>query len=120
MPTFQHSSKIEFSAIGHNVLDLHCPRCGENNLHQIGVTVYYRGEDAEYIVKTNVQGATTSTEMVANKESDNPSSRRDGLAIQFRCEHCTGYPTDILELTIAQHKGSTEVGWRFSPLNPKS
>lgn len=46
----------------------------------------------------------------------NPSSRRDGLVISFTCEQCSrDDPGDVIELTIAQHKGSTEIGWRFSP-----
>jgi hypothetical protein len=38
----------------------------------------------------------------------NPSWRRDGIAIEFCCEGCGS----IGELTIAQHKGVTLVGWR--------
>ena len=37
--------------------------------------------------------------------SGNPSARRDGLRVQFRCEGCLATPV----LTIAQHKGQTHV-----------
>jgi hypothetical protein len=38
------------------------------------------------------------------------------MAIQFECEQCGGgADDDWIELTIAQHKGSTEIGWRFTP-----
>jgi hypothetical protein len=40
-------------------------------------------------------------------QGTNPSSRRGGIAIRFWCEGCPF----ISELTLAQHKGSTEVEW---------
>ena len=40
--------------------------------------------------------------------SGNPSDRRHGLAVAFTCEACPFQG----ELTVAQHKGATLVGWR--------
>jgi len=28
---------------------------------------------------------------------------------------CKGIDDNVLELTISQHKGTTEIGWRYSP-----
>jgi hypothetical protein len=58
--------------------------------------------------------------MATSEGSGNPSSRRQGLAIRFFCEGCGGADSDdIIELTVAQHKGSTELAWRYSPAKPK-
>jgi hypothetical protein len=87
--------------------ELVCPQCGYLNLHQGRVTVFDRSEDARMTVVNTVDGGRTSTHLLPNPIT-NPSSRRHGLAIAFSCEHCG----DGLELTIAQHKGSTEFAWR--------
>jgi hypothetical protein len=52
-----------------------------------------------------------------NAESGNPSPRRDGIVISFFCEQCTnwGETGEVIELTLAQHKGATEIGWRYPP-----
>jgi len=34
---------------------------------------------------------------------------------QLACEACKGIDDNVLELTISQHKGTTEIGWRYSP-----
>jgi hypothetical protein len=80
------------------------------------VTLYERGEDAAELVKMVHFPPTLTTEVVASDPSDNPSSRRHGLAVRFYCEQCGGEADDdVIELTIAQHKGSTEIGWRYTP-----
>jgi len=86
-----------------------CPRCGGNNLHHEIVILYARHEDANVVIETAV--SRTFVESVETDGSDNPSRRRDGLAICFSCEECG----EGLQLTIAQHKGSSEIAWRFSP-----
>jgi hypothetical protein len=94
--------------------DLLCPRCKEDLLHHLNVSVFDRSEDAHSAVLTKVQNATVSIAVTDNR--GNPSSRRDGIAIGFECEGGGGgKPDDFIELTIAQHKGSTEIGWRFTP-----
>jgi hypothetical protein len=52
---------------------------------------------------------------VPSEYSGNPSSRRGGLCISFACEACKGIDDNVLELTISLHKGTTEIGWRYSP-----
>lgn len=86
---------------------LKCPRCGSFNLHHAEVTVFDRGEDDDNVVKTQVVGGKATTS-VAPSAPDNPSARRGGVTIDFVCEQCEG----ALQLTMAQHKGSTLVEWR--------
>jgi hypothetical protein len=95
--------------------DLTCPRCGGQHLHHLGVTVYARGEDGPVVIETETNGSSTETRVVDARQSANPSCRREGLAIKFACECCYERDGDVLELTLAQHKGAIEVGWRFAP-----
>jgi hypothetical protein len=99
--------------------NLLCPRCGNSYLHHRGVVAYDRSEDAETVLKTSVEVGKTTVQLVAQADSGNPSSRRDGLVIQFWCENCGGGDdgSSVIELTLAQHKGETEVAWRFTPMD---
>lgn len=99
-----------------------CPRCGADNLHHVAVTFYERGEDEPSVLRLTQTlmryGYDSSTSLVSEVSSNegNPSSRRSGMAIAFACEQCGGGTADdVIELTLAQHKGSTEIGWRFTP-----
>lgn len=97
-------------------VELECPRCRASLLHHGAVKVFDRHEDAASVTMTTVSGGTVSMATVGAVGSGNPSSRRDGLSIRFWCEGCGGdTPDDVIELTIAQHKGATEIGWRFTP-----
>jgi hypothetical protein len=81
--------------------DLLCPECGGFYLHHSTVTVFTRSEeDAESV--TMIVGLPVFANL------DNPSKRRDGVAIRFACEGCEFEG----ELTIAQVKGYTNVEWR--------
>lgn len=92
---------------------LYCPRCGGTNLHHGPIAVYERyGEDSETSFKTTVFNKDVEQDVVRSKSSLNPSSRRDGIVIVFSCEECS-QGEDILELTIAQHKGETHLAWRY-------
>ena len=91
---------------------LYCPRCKEqlSYLHHGRVIVYERTrEDGDNIVTVVHQGEKKRAVMPKDWPSSNPSSRRDGIAIHFYCE-CSF----VGELTIAQHKGRTFLGWRGS------
>jgi hypothetical protein len=90
---------------------LNCPHCGNQYLHHDGVTVYDRNEDAEQTFETRVKNRIPFVSVVPSTQSRNPSSRREGLAIEFECEDCGGG----LELTIAPHKGTTIIEWRLRP-----
>jgi|SRR6516162_1350361 hypothetical protein len=89
-----------------------CPRCNSEHLHQGKVIVYDRSEDAEIIRRTTVDGDSVATETVPNATSGNPSDRRQGLSIEFRCEKCDDPFDAPFQLTISQHKGVTLIGWR--------
>lgn len=93
---------------------LYCPRCGEANLHQGTVTVFSRLEDDSAVEITRIlpdgRGqrwmATTSGPAA---ELGNPSSRRNGLVIEFECE--SESCIEPVKFQIYQHNGSTFVEW---------
>ena len=106
---------IRFTDIG-GVSELLCPRCSSRHLHQVSVVLYDRAEDAASLLKVEVGGSRVTTSLAPSIGSGNPSNRRHGLVIRFLCEGCRGGEgEDTLELTLAQHKGATEVVWRFTP-----
>jgi hypothetical protein len=82
-----------------------CPGCGHANLHHHEVEVFARREDRETVALT-INAIDSYTD--DGFPEDDPSSRRQGVAVKFWCEICKCLP----ELTVAQHKGSTSLGWR--------
>ena len=93
--------KINFD---HTNGELICPKCKGNHLHHEEVTVYERHDE------DSSTGSITSSELgkLFNVPMDkNPSKRRNGLTIRFRCEFCSADP----ELAIIQHKGCTYIHW---------
>lgn len=94
-----------------------CPRCGETYIHHEDVTVFNRGEDEKVLSRIVVSGPLACISRPVSRETDNPSRRRHGLSIRFWCEYCCPYESeDRIELTIAQHKGETDIIWRFTPI----
>jgi hypothetical protein len=87
---------------------LTCPHCGQSNLHHDAVTVFDREREDRPVTATTVTGDGVYRKEGWAADRANPSSRRDGLAISFWCEHCPA----LSELTIAQHKGCTFLEWR--------
>ena len=93
--------------------DLCCPSCGEIFLHHRAVRVFSRDQDEETGVETVVSKDGSHTHV--SPCCDNPSLRRDGVVIDFYCEHCGGGRTEdhvVGQLCIAQHKGHTGIFWR--------
>jgi hypothetical protein len=94
-----------------------CPQCNSNNLHQTIVTVFNRDEDGKHTEVTCVQAHTdTSTVLITDETTSNPSPRRHGMLIEFWCEHCFTeregeYIHDKLILAMYQHKGLTLIEW---------
>jgi hypothetical protein len=107
---FVASKEIKTADLG-GASDLLCPRCGADYLHHNRVTTYDRSEDAPQVIETTFAGGKVSID-TSSAGLDNPSKRRDGLIIEFSCEICGEAP---IQLYIAQHKGATEIGWRFDP-----
>jgi hypothetical protein len=103
--------------------ELHCPRCGETYLHHASVTSYDRAEDQEVTRITTVRASgAMESRSFPSIAADNPSGRRNGVAIGFNCEMCDGYfDGATMELTVAQHKGNTFLAWRMlkRPANPE-
>jgi hypothetical protein len=93
---------------------LQCPRCTDHYLHQSDVMVFNRKEDAEKVHLTSVikDEPMVTVADVDNNTSLNPSGRRQGLLIDFRCESCDGENKSKVTLAIYQHKGSTYFDWR--------
>jgi predicted RNA-binding Zn-ribbon protein involved in translation (DUF1610 family) len=112
---FTTSKDIRAADLG-GATDLLCPRCGADYLHHRSVTAYERGEDAKSVVEITLAGTQVSVNAASLGEA-NPSRRRDGLVIDFWCEICGDAP---IQLCIAQHKGSTEIGWRYDPARTDS
>lgn len=83
---------------------LNCPNCTSNNLHQVSASVFFRdAEDSD----TGKFFRIDSTKAEKTFGDKNPSSRRDGLLIEFECEQCDADPI----LAVYQHKGFTFIGW---------
>jgi hypothetical protein len=92
-----------------------CANCAGVNLHHSYIVAFHRdgGEDAPRTLETHIDGRTAKCKIMPSAVSDNPSSRRDGIAIGFHCEDCGTHA----ELTIAQHKGQSLIEWRH-PMRP--
>ena len=95
---------VKFDGWGYELI---CPGCGADTLHHDCVTVFDCAEDSPTMVRTRVSNGIVESREVPNG-SENPSSRRGGIAIGFWCECCPAKS----ELTIAQHKGNSLVEWR--------
>jgi hypothetical protein len=98
--------------IGHGVwahiteTTLHCPLCGEDNLHQQEVSVYQRRkEDGEVFLTTLKDGESKHSIL------PNGPGRRDALLLHFTCENCPETEHEPVVLEIIQHKGETHVFW---------
>jgi hypothetical protein len=85
---------------------LECPSCNNPNLHQRKVSTFWRIEDSNTGVCVISQFGHTLIDEKAPQHL-NPSPRRDGILIDFECEHCKSEP----RLAIYQHKGFTYVEW---------
>ena len=99
-------------------ISLCCPQCRGDRLHHGRVTVFHRIEDDEMITQTIVTGPTATLEAVPNSRTTNPSSRRDGIEIEFQCELChrekkSDLANQRMFLRIARHQGKTLLEWRF-------
>jgi hypothetical protein len=77
-----------------------CPSCGNIYLHHDRVEVFEREQDMRAGVHVIVAGGKLEHD---DNLTGNPSPRRHGLTVHFRCEDCSVRS----RLNILQHKGST-------------
>ena len=83
-----------------------CGGCGNNFVHHKAIAIYTRHEDETKYLKTVVADHKAISYLV-ERDASNPSSRRDGITIEFECENCSSKP----RLMLVQHKGQTFVEW---------
>lgn len=91
-----------FEDFGSNYgLALACPHCGDScGTHHDLVEVFEREDDARNGLHVTIHNGKIKTD---SNISNNPSSRRQGIAIRLYCESgCNSF-----ELQISQHKGQT-------------
>lgn len=110
---------------------IECPYCGSTWTHQNTVWIFNRCEDDDMTMVTRVWNPTiisqdlempsdmVRTKIMPTKMCPNPSSRRQGILIEFECEDCSMEQdpnnennyicTDRNDFycAVAQHKGST-------------
>lgn len=97
-----------------------CPRCHEEYLHHSKVSVFtrIRGEDDPLIQKVSVGDTDVAVE-IGDFAKDNPSGRRNGIAIHFWCEYCSEWGKGDMVLHIYQAKGNTYMEWK-RPFPPRA
>jgi len=93
---------LELADTGYQVLA--CPICGDLNAHHSAIEVYDRSEDEEGGLHIRAERGKIAIDRTL---THNPSTRRDGLVIEFWCEGCSGR----FVISLAQHKGETQVSW---------
>ena len=96
---------------------LNCPDCGDNYLHHRGTTIFERSEDESLTTVIAQNGRTAQVSDFPSDDTCNPSSRRNGVVIEFECEHCHHDNSEELNslplhrLAVIQHKGNTFMEW---------
>jgi len=97
-------NRIKLAEDPDNESILLCPDCGCSLLHHGKVEVFDCGEDEEEGNHVIVDG----DDITVNRSLlGNPSPRRQGLKINFRCEKCN----DVKVFVLRQHKGNTFLSW---------
>ncbi len=92
--------------------ELLCPSCGCQFLHHERVEIFDRGEDEAQGLHVTVTDGKLETDL---NLKGNPSKRRHGMAIEFRCELCA----HVMRLSLEQHKGNTKVSFYKTDLLSK-
>ena len=91
---------------------LQCPHCKHDKIHQIETQLYCREEDKDEVLVlvsmyTGMISQTKTSKTVRSISISNPSFRRQGMRIIFKCEGCDEYP----QLVLHQHKGDSILEW---------
>lgn len=87
---------------------VYCPSCHNAFVHHFQIDVYERDQDAQEGLHIQVLGVDTLPARQPSFTTDNslegnPSYRRQGITIHFRCERC--HSSFVMKLM--QHKGCT-------------
>ena len=99
---------------------LKCPKCSENYLHHRNTTIFERSEDDKLTTVIAQSEHEAHVSSFPSADTCNPSSRRNGILIEFQCEQChydygdaspEGGYEGCFRLAIIQHKGNTFVEW---------
>ena len=89
-----------------------CPTCGFYYLHHDRVTTHSRAEDEDEGAAVRVVDVLDEEEGGgASRPPPNPSKRRSGVVIEGWCEGCD----QRWMLTLAQHKGQTQIDFYADP-----
>ena len=82
--------------------NLNCPECNGTNLHHGKIEVFHRAKESgpTKIVSVDGEGFVSHR---GDFDGSNPSDRRGGITILFRCENCPA----VSQLRFIQHKGET-------------
>ena len=99
--------------------DLECMHCGETYLHQGNATIYEYADKPNWVRVMAQDGGEVTITDFPRRDSANPSSDRNGLILEFWCEHCNmpndeygeNAGADPFRLAIYQHKGITYMEW---------
>ena len=85
-----------------------CPTCNGSMLHHVEVKSWFRREDEDSMFVHAMGDVVLVNRGNHGSNYGNPSPRRSGIKIAFRCEWChTNGLRPSHELVIYQHKGKT-------------
>ena len=87
-----------------------CPTCGFDFLHHDRVTTHSRAEDEDAAVQV-VDVPDEEESGGASRPSPNPSKHYSGVVIEGWCDGCD----QRWMLTLAQHKGQTQIDFYADP-----
>lgn len=93
-----------------------CPKCGGSWLHQEAVVVFERSKEDGDVFEVEVTHDPVALRTATTRGSGNPSLRRNGFVVWFRCEACGDDPAEWIGIRFGQHKGQTEVEWLHSAI----
>lgn len=108
----EHLKKTYNYGFNNRIIDLNCPNCNHDDMHQGSVEVFIRDEDATEGCHILIDGEEIIKD---TNQENNPSDRRDGIRISFECEYCLDF---IFYLAIVQHKGKTHIYWEDVKYKP--
>ena len=93
---------------------LQCPHCKHDKIHQIETQLYCREEEKDEVLVlvgmyTGMISQAKASQTNRSISIANPSVRRQGMRVIFKCEGCDEYP----QLVLHQHKGDSTLQWEL-------